>query len=210
MKLPLTLILLFALSLSSALAGSSPETLAADLAPFFADSGVIRHRVPVPSAQQPQGEVRIIQRGKTTVVQTLLYSKILKRVVGTICKKEETTWPQQRPGYDDAKRYVTALRQAREELDGRSTAGGAGGERLQKLLIEFVLGEQKALIGLFETTCSGEGGQLVVHDRRPIAVWQASRSYVAEDMLAIVKDSFLLDEAEAAALLALPAAEGNR
>lgn len=170
----------------------------------------LRHRIPVPSPEQPQGEVRIVQRGKAMVVQTLLYTKILKRVVGAICKKEQATWPQQRPEHGESKRYVETLRQIRQEIEGERKAGATGNERLQTLLIEFVLDEQQSSIGLYEPTYGGEDGQLVVRDRRPLAVWPASRRYISENMLEIVKDAFALDDAAAKALLAGAAATGKQ
>jgi hypothetical protein len=150
--------------------------------------------------------VRILQRGEARVVQTLLYTKILKRVVGTICGKEEQAWPRQRPGSEDSRRYVEALRQARAEIEERRKPGAPGEERLQALVIEFVLDGREARIGLYEPTYGGEGGELVVRERRPIAEWPAARRYVAENMLEIVRDAFALDPASAAAWLDLPAA----
>ena len=44
----------------------------------------------------------LIRRGEGVVVQVLLYSKLLKRVIGAIDIKEQTLWPQEQEGHIDS------------------------------------------------------------------------------------------------------------
>ena len=76
----------------------------------------VLERAYVPSASDKVGEVRLIRRGGADVVQTLLYSKILSRVVAEIRKKELANWPQGAPFHDDALRYVAILDRVQKEI----------------------------------------------------------------------------------------------
>ncbi len=199
MKLLLTAALLAwgLTAMASELVENNPVTVSAT-------SEQLLQRTYVPSQEKPQGEVRLIQREETTVVQTLLYSKVLKRVVGAICKKEQQHWPQQRQGHEGAMRYVASLRQALDEIGQRFKARTDRDDRRQKLLIEFSLSDRIALVAFFEPTIEEAEGKVRVLDKRPIAIWEASRAYVAGNMLEIIQDAFALNETQAAAMLLNP------
>jgi hypothetical protein len=144
----------------------------------------------VPSPDQRVGEVRLLRRGEADVVQTLLYTKILKRVVGEIRDKEMANWPDGVEGHADAERYAQALAQAQKEIWDRIPASARGTDRQQKLLIEFVLSADAAAVLLAEYEMKEVGGDVQVTARRPLALLDLSRSYIQRNMQLIVADSF--------------------
>ncbi len=157
-------------------------------------------RAYVPSPESKVGEVRILKRGDATVVETLLYTKILSRVVGEIAKKELANWP----GNPDAARYVAALEQAQKKILARIPTNQRLADRRQKLWIDFVdaHGEAFVAIGAFEM--NEAHGQVVVTSREPLALLDLSPDYVRRNLRLIAADAFHLDDAEAAARLSLP------
>jgi len=181
---------------------------AADVVParfarwLAADADVRVARVVVPSEEQRVGEVRLLRRGGADVVQTLLSTKVLSRVVGEIRKKELANWPPGRPGHDDALRYLAALDAAREAIWNRLPADVASADRRQKLWIEFVLGPEVAFVALGRFEGSDEGGEIAVTAREPLAVLEPTRDYVAADMRLIAADSFHVEGAALDSLLA--------
>lgn len=168
------------------------------------DAGADRtiERVFVPSPEQKVGEVRLILRGDANVVQTLLYTKVLSRVVGEIRKKEMANWPADRAGHADARRYVDALGSVQKQIWKRMPRDQRLDDRRQRMIIEFVLGEGAAvvMIGAFDMTESG--GEVRVTRREPIVTFAPPRDYVKRNMRLIVADSFAGDDAKVASLLA--------
>ncbi len=168
----------------------------------------IMRRVIVPSRDQPQGEVQLIRRNDLLVVQTLLSSRILKRVVAAIDAKERRSWPEAREGHVDSSRYREELFRATEKAWEIFRQRGNRDETRQALAIEFILGPEKSLIALSLPKIAGEYGNLRLTDKRPVKVWRVSGGYVRMNALEIIKDSFHLDDAKAAellkSLLALP------
>ena len=99
-------------------AAAAAETVVpARLAPLFDASHdeLVRQTV-VPSPEQKVGAVRLLRRGGYEVVQTLLYTKVLSRVVAEIRKKELASWSDG-PGHDDSQRYMEALEDASVRQD---------------------------------------------------------------------------------------------
>lgn len=160
-------------------------------------------RVVVPSRDEPQGEVRLIRRHDLLVVQTLLSSRILKRVVAAIDAKERRSWPEAREGHVASIRYREELFRATEKAWEVFRQRGNRDETRQALAIEFILGNEKSLIALSLPQIAGEYGALRLTDKRPVKVWRVSGDYVRENALEIIKDSFHLDDAEARELLKL-------
>jgi hypothetical protein len=158
-------------------------------------------RAIVPSADQPQGEVQLIRRHDLLVVQTLLSSRILKRVVAAIDAKERRRWPEAREGHVASSRYREELFRATEKAWEAFRQRGNRDETRQALVIEFILGPEKSLIALSLPQIAGEYGNLRLTDKRPLKVWRVSGGYVRENALEIIKDSFHLGDAEAGELL---------
>ena len=148
---------------------------------------------PVPDAARKVGQTRLVSRGGATVVQTLLSTKLLKRVIAEIRAKEDRNWPAGQPGEDGKRAYLDALDSARQTLD-RRTPGPEWADRRQRLLIEFAadVSSSTVLVGTFETLPGDdEPGPL---QREAFATLDPPRDYVLRNMRLIVADSFHVDE----------------
>jgi hypothetical protein len=89
---------------------------------------VVVERAFVPSEKRPQGEVRLVRRGEHAVVQTVLYTRVLKRVLSTISGKERRNWPEGSAGHRDMEKYVTALEKYRQRATAARKDAGSGQE----------------------------------------------------------------------------------
>jgi len=155
----------------------------------------------VPSEERRVGEVRLVRRGDANVVQTLLYTKVLSRVVGEIRKKELANWPDG-PGRADALRYVEALDAVRERVFRELSQRDPKGDRRQKLWVEFLVAPRIALIAIGSFEMEARDGEVRVVEREPIVVLEPSRDYVLRNMRLIAADSFRVEGEALRALLA--------
>lgn len=162
---------------------------------------VIVKRVVVPSAEQPEGEVQLIRRGDLLVVQTLLSSRILKRVVAAIDTKENRSWPEARAGYIDSLRYREELFRATEKSWEAFRKRSDRKQDRQTLAIEFILGPNQSLIALSLPQLTEQDGNLRLIDKLQLKAWRGSQDYVQANIVEIIKDSFHLDDAAIAELL---------
>ena len=190
--------------LDVALASAEP-VVPAHLAPLFdASHDEVVRQTFVPSPEEKVGEVRLLRRGDYDVVQTLLYTKVLSRVVAEIRKKELAGWPDG-PGHDDSRRYVEALEGVHRTIWNRMPRDTKTADRRQKLWIEFVLGERAAAValGAFEMDdgIDAADGGVRVRTREPLVVLEPSRAYVHRNMRLIAADSFHVEEAALGAVL---------
>ncbi|MDH3453533.1 MAG: hypothetical protein OEL80_00180 [Desulfuromonadales bacterium] len=166
----------------------------------WAQDRIVR-RVVVPSIEQPQGEVQLIQRRDLLVVQTLLSSPILKRVVAAIDAKEGRSWPEAREGHVESRHYREELFRATEKSWDVFRQRGDRNQDRQALMIEFILGPRQALIALSLPQLTGAHGNLRLLGKQPIQVWRGAKDYVRENIFEIVRDSFQLDAGAAEELL---------
>jgi len=179
--------------------GGNPQATRAPLLDGSRDA-VVRAEF-VPSEEQPVGEVRLARRGHAVVVQTVLYTKFLKRVVAEIRKKEMTAWPPDRPGHDDAMKYVDALQSAQAGIQERFRSRGDRGDRSQRMLIEFILSGDASIVAIAEPTLVEKGGRMRVASRRQIAALPLSRAYVRGNIYEIAWDALKLDREESWGIL---------
>ena len=148
------------------------------------------------------GEVRLIRRGDADVVQTLLYTKILARVVGEIGKKELANWPAGQPGHEDALRYVATLDEVQPADLEPQPPDESGADRRQKMRIEFVLAKNAAVVVVGALTTTEESGEVRAVQVEPIQSFEPSRRYAQRNMRLIAADSFQVEGAALDALLA--------
>ena len=169
---------------------------------FAAGETVLRH-APVPVDPPYQGEVRLLRRDSATVVQTLLNSKVMNRVVSAIQKKEQKAWPQGKEGAEESRHYIEELVQAYETVRDRAKEKEKGGERSRylQLAIEFVLDGQRGYVALYAPTLTQEDDRLVLHKKELLKKQPLARHYVRKNMQLILEDNFQLEPAEAAQLL---------
>jgi hypothetical protein len=158
----------------------------------------------IPSDDRVHGQVRLIRRGDATCVQTLLYSRSLRRGLQRIRSKERAAWPDGREGHADSSAFLDELRRAQQVVlpgPGEAADVEEAGEKSQ-LLIEFVLAPRGGFFALYEPEVREAQDGLEVAGARPIAVREASRVYVERAMSLMIASAFHLAEPEAAALLA--------
>jgi hypothetical protein len=154
----------------------------------LADDHVAR-RTPVPDAERPQGEVRILRRDASTVVQTLVHSRVVRRMAGEIAKKERQNWEEGRDGFADSERFVAAL----AELARRVRDTEAPGEdRRRGFCLEFPSSGPVTLsAALVERR---DEGLRLVERREPSFALELGPSYVERNRVLIVIDAFSVDE----------------
>lgn len=190
------------LSLSlSLLCFLSSAARAQDAALLDASADKIVQRVFVPSPEQKVGEVRLILRGDANVVQTLLYTKVLSRVVGEIRKKELANWPADRAGHGDAARYLDALIDVQQKIWERMPKDQKVEDRRQRMLIEFVLSARAAVVMVGAFAMTEAGSEVTVVRREPMVTLELSRDYVKRNMRLIAADSFGVDDGALGPLL---------
>lgn len=180
----------------------------------FADASAdkVHAAVSVPEPARKVGEVRLLSRGDAVVVQTLLSTKLLGRVVGEIRQKEEGNWPKDS---EDTRAYLMALEAAREKLEKRDV-GPDWRDRRHRMLIEFIADASghAVLVGTYKV--SGEGN-VVPASRELFSTLTPSRPYVLGNIRLILADSFDVAPAEVdklgplgpASLAAAPAPGGT-
>lgn len=157
----------------------------------------------VPAGPPYQGEVRIIRRDSALVVQTLLYSKVMQRVVGAIQRKELEEWPEEKVGSVDSRRYTEELARAYHLVLDRAKKMQNPGDRERhiQLMIEFVIDEKQSYVALYAPTLTREGERLVLQKKELLKKLPLSRSYVNENMHLIIQDSFQVEADKAVELL---------
>jgi hypothetical protein len=151
----------------------------------------------VPSALFPLAEVRLIRRGKSVVMQTVIVSRHFKRVVGEIRRKESSVWTPGRAGHGDSGRYVDALERTYRTVEGRFRKQETGGDRRRKMLIEFILSGETAIVAFLDPDIEGDFGGFRIGQRDILEILPLSRHYVRENMHEIAIDSLDLSRREA-------------
>lgn len=170
----------------------------------------VARAAPVPSADFPQAEVRLVRRDGAAVVQTVIVSALAGLVVSEIRKKEAALWPPERPGHGDSARYVEALERVYRAAERRFRNRASRRDRRRKLMIEFVLSDEEAIVAFLEPEVRGVPGGLRLGQRRTLEVLPLSRRYVRENMLEIAMDSLGLSRREAEEALKLSPASALR
>jgi hypothetical protein len=151
----------------------------------------------VPSALFPQAEVRLIRRDGFVVMQTVIVSRWFKRVVGSIRRKESSVWTPGRAEHGDSERYVDALERAYRTVEGRFRKQETRGDRRRKMLIEFILSGETAIVAFLDPDIEGDFGGFRIGRRELLEILPLSRHYVRENMHEIAIDSMDLRRREA-------------
>lgn len=165
----------------------------------------VKASTPVPDAVRKLGEVRLLARGEAVVVQTLLQTRLLSRVVAEIRVKEGRNWPVDDEG---TRAYLAALDAARDAVEKREIPFGEK-DRRRRLLIEFAADEKEAVVLLGSFRFTGEEAAPALPEREILATVAVPRAYVLRNMRLILADSFQVPEADVGRLGPLgPAASG--
>lgn len=194
---------LLALALAVGSRAALAETAAAELLDRSHDRIVLR--ADITSRGGRHGEVRLVERGSARVVQTLLFSKLLRRVVGGIRERERENWPPEAEGYQASARYVQALERAEQSIP-RPSAGDRGptAERRRPLLIEFAASGSAATVALLEPRVAEVDGSLVIAGARLVERLALPRAFIERDMRLIAEEHFPAARDEIARLLSRP------
>jgi hypothetical protein len=160
----------------------------------------VHARAAVPDEARKIGEVRLIERGSTTVVQTVLATRVIARAVAEIRQKEERDWPLDRDGHSDMRRYVDALEQAtailKQELPPADARSIDDPERRVRLLIELRADSSSTELVIAEFQARDASTPYEPTVSRVLATLSPSRAYVLENMRLILADAFQLPEAD--------------
>jgi len=169
----------------------------------------IRERAPITSRGRTHGEVRLIERGSVRVVQTLLYSQVLGRVLGKIRERERENWPADREGHEASSRYVAALDRAERAIPPAQDPDrnrGATGERRRSLLIEFAVSNSREGVALLEPELKEFEGALTIEGARLIEALELPHDFIQRNMRLIAEEHFAIPRDELARMLAPPIA----
>ncbi len=159
----------------------------------------ILQRAAIRSRGRFHGEVRLVARGEARVVQTLLYSKVLRMVTARVREKEALNWPASSPGHEDSLAYIAALEGAQQQV--RQAASAKPGDRRRKLLIEFWATRFASGVALLEPEAEKVDDELLITGARPMEELQLSREYITRNMLLIAREHFPLEDDELRGLL---------
>ncbi len=154
----------------------------------------IAYRCTVFAADAPIGEVRVVQRDGAVVLQTLLQTVLMRRVVAEIRKKEEANWPSDRPGSESSQRYVAALERVQRLLWQQRARSTRGPNPPQRLAIEFVQGTREAWVGLGTFELQGNPTEFNLSALRLLERLDLDRRYIGENIRLILADACHLDQ----------------
>jgi len=196
---PIALLALAAFAFQVSTADGKPKGEYAQLLDGSLDE-VVRAEF-VPSEEQPVGEVRLLRRGEAVVMQTVLYTALLKRVVAEIGKKETDAWPPSRAGHADAAKYKEAIQSAQAGIQERFRGREDRGDRRQRMLIEFILSDKASIVAIAEPELKEEEGHMRVVALRHAVVLPLSRTYVRGNIYEIAWDALRIPRKESSKLL---------
>jgi hypothetical protein len=114
-------------------------------------------------------------------MQTVIVSWLFKRVVGEIRRKESSVWTPGRAEHGDSERYVDALERAYRTVEGRFRKQENRGDRRRKMLIEFILSEETAIVAFLDPDIEGDFGGFRIGRRELLEILPVSRHYVREN-----------------------------
>ena len=87
---------------------------------------------PIPNRFIKQGEIRVLKQDDAVIVQTILHTKYLDRIVEEIDKKEKEYWGDE---HEASRSYVSRLQEAVAEAHALAARNG---EEKRRLAINFI------------------------------------------------------------------------
>ncbi len=144
----------------------------------------------IPSAERRHGEVRLVRRGGTASVQTLLYSPALRRGLQKIRQAENAHWPPDRAGYDDSQLYLGVLEKGKAAALDAFAGRADQDDPRQNLLIEVTQDGDRAWVGASLPEYSSGGDDVEIRSVRPVASSPVSADYARAAMENILRSAF--------------------
>ena len=145
----------------------------------------------LPSSNNVHGEVRLLQRGDTACVQTLLYSKHLRRGLHEMAREEEKAWPDNWPCCEASSNYLVQLRAVRDTVLGETADNS---NDLYRLLIEFSLGPTQACYAIGTMSLEGPAEARLVTQPRLLVSTSAHPYYISRAMALMCEQGFGLSD----------------
>ena len=150
----------------------------------------------IPSSNSVHGEVRLLKRGDTACMQTLLYSKYLRRGLYEMAKQERKAWPDGWPCCEVSSNYLADLDTAKTDILGAESTSTNGAPEIKRMLIEFNFSPTGTWYTVGDMELTGPGETLEVTNPRTLVTRSAHPHYVSRAMLTMGEQGFgLSDEA---------------
>ena len=148
----------------------------------------------VPSSNSVHGEIRLLKRGDTACLQTLLYSKYLRRGLYEMAKKERTAWPEGWPCVDVSTQYLADLDTAKTDLLGAEDPTTNGVSAIKRMLIEFNFCPTGSWDAVGDMELAGPADAYEVTNPRLLVTRAAHPHYVSRAMLTMGEQGFGLND----------------
>lgn len=166
------------------------------------DPPAVLARAFIPSAANVHGET-LVQRTGTNAccVRTILHSSSFRRGIKEIMAKEAALWPEQKPGYEDSRRYREALEQAKQDVVGTPRTDAEVGAPYT-MVMDFVFMPGSCYIELSRgEVVKGDDGFSVL-SQEPISRTVVSDTYMSRAMLVMTTAALGPERHDAAHILA--------
>ncbi len=149
----------------------------------------------LPSSNNVHGEVRLLQRDGTACMQTLLYSKYLRRGLHEMAKQERQAWPDGWPCCEYSSNYLAAVDAGKREVLGDVAPEAPAEPELKRMLIEFCFSPTGTWYTVGELELDGPPEARQVTRTRVIREAAAHPHYVSRAMWLMGERGFGLEPA---------------
>ncbi|TFH18581.1 MAG: hypothetical protein E4H03_14460 [Myxococcales bacterium] len=156
---------------------------------------------PVPDDERPHGEVTLLVRGRSSVVETFLHSRLLRRVVAESVLKEEANWPRDGRHGSDSLAYAQALESAEREIWRKHQRDDRRRATDPVLVIELTVSETGAGLALFELPVGAPAERASLESRTVVARPALAREYLERNFYRIIEDALAIAPTDAAGRL---------
>ncbi len=149
----------------------------------------------IPSSNNVHGEVRLLKRDGTACMQTLLYSKYLRRGLYEMAKQERQAWPDGWPCCEFSSNYLAAVDAGKREVLGLSEPDTNTAPEIKRMLIEFNFSPTGTWYTVGEPELDGPPETRTVTTARVIRTEEAHPHYVSRAMWLMGERGFGLEPA---------------
>lgn len=155
----------------------------------------------IPSSNNVHGEVRLLKRGEAACVQTLLYSKYLRRGLHEMTKQERLAWPEGWPCCEASSNYLADLDTVKYAVLGDSTPATNEAPEAKRMLIEFTFSPTGSCHAVGDMDLAGPPEALEVVQTRLRQTREAPPYYISRAMWLMGRRAFAASDEALRALL---------